>query len=134
MLNKFKKIIHPYIFCEHCGARIQWEINSNIKIEDSETVELSIPKQSPLLIPKKEIVFRPGKITRNPFFNFLRVQRQTNDGHSILDIARQGAIVWQQMTPEQKCPFIAEAHKCPRKKYSKRYKYRRVIKREKSFL
>lgn len=39
---------------------------------------------------------RPGKLTRNPFFNFLRIYRQQNCHLKTIEVARQGALKWNQ--------------------------------------
>lgn len=153
MLNKIKKIFHSHVQCENCGARIEIELNSrnsygetssssqqqplfidcekcgartNLKIiADNES---SNNKMGPNNTPK---MFRPGKITRNPFLNFLRAQRESSSAASILDISVEGASKWREMTPQQKCPYIAEAHHCPRRKYKRRpRKNRRMMKRK----
>lgn len=46
-----------------------------------------------------------GKITRNPFFNYLRLVRIKHPGVRAPDIAVIGANGWNHMTEEEKRPF-----------------------------
>lgn len=52
---------------------------------------------------------RVGKITRNPYFNFLRVVRKENFGLTIIEVARLGAEKWRNMSVVEKCPFYMQA-------------------------
>lgn len=46
-----------------------------------------------------------GKITRNPFFNYLRLVRIKHPGVRAPDIAIIGANAWNHMTEDEKRPF-----------------------------
>uniref|UniRef100_A0A182S5Q5 HMG box domain-containing protein n=1 Tax=Anopheles maculatus TaxID=74869 RepID=A0A182S5Q5_9DIPT len=59
---------------------------------------------------------RPGKTTRNPYLNFLRDYRRKNCHLSAVDIVRQGAEQWRQMTDEQKLPYVKIAFYTPLKR------------------
>lgn len=68
---------------------------------------------------------KPGVLTRNPFFNFLRKLRAENCGLTIIQIAKKGGIEWRGMTDAEKCPFVMQAFSTPRKH---RKKYRKSLK------
>lgn len=114
-----------YIQCENCLGRIDLVVNAQGTIKRE-----PLDGSSRVVVRNNEKSFRPGRVTRNPFLNFLRAQRETVHANSILDIAKEGAMKWREMTPVQKCPFIAEAHHCPRRKYSRRLKGERRIRRK----
>lgn len=48
---------------------------------------------------------RSGRITRNPFLNFLRDMRRTARGLSITEVASKGAELWRKMDEQQKQPY-----------------------------
>lgn len=53
----------------------------------------------------KRSCYREGKITNNPFLNFLRQYRKTHCGLSIIQIAKKGAQEWRCMSDKQKSMF-----------------------------
>lgn len=58
---------------------------------------------------KKPAVCKPGKITANPFFNFLRVFRQTHCGQQQQVVVQEAAMQWNRMSCEQKCHYTKQA-------------------------
>lgn len=79
---------------------------------------------------------RCGRITRNPFLNFLRDIRKNAKGLSITEVASKGAEIWRKMDDRQKQPYLQlakEARKMAgRSKHSKRRSKRRSNSRRKS--
>nr|XP_008197382.1 PREDICTED: protamine [Tribolium castaneum] len=61
---------------------------------------------------------RPGKVTRNPFFNYLRWFRKKHCGWSAVKVAVEGAKCWCRMSDQQRSKFYREACKAP--KFKKR--------------
>lgn len=55
--------------------------------------------------------YREGKLTRNPFFNYLRLYRKEHCGYTIIEIAKYGAKEWNKMSDCEKWPFIVEAYR-----------------------
>lgn len=49
--------------------------------------------------------FKVGKITANPFFNFLRDIRKTATGKSLQELTAQGAALWRRMSHNEKQPY-----------------------------
>jgi hypothetical protein len=58
---------------------------------------------------------KSGKLTRNPFLNFLREIRPTLCGHSVVQVAIEGGKRWRNMTDSQKLAYYQDARKVPRK-------------------
>ncbi|KAF7285475.1 hypothetical protein GWI33_010573 [Rhynchophorus ferrugineus] len=90
-------------------------------------------ENSPSKHPK---VRSPGKITRNPFFNFLRDFRAANRGLSISEISQKGAEAWRNMKREDKIAYYKMAKEAPspiksirlkKHKSNKRRRYNRKI-------
>uniref|UniRef100_A0A903VTR4 HMG box domain-containing protein n=1 Tax=Aedes aegypti TaxID=7159 RepID=A0A903VTR4_AEDAE len=50
-----------------------------------------------------------GKLTTNPFFNFLRDYRGKHPNLSVVDAAVEGASVWNRMGPEERAPYVKQA-------------------------
>ncbi|XP_053687295.1 protamine-like [Sabethes cyaneus] len=50
-----------------------------------------------------------GKKTRNPYLNFLRQFRSQHCAMAAVEIVRQGAAQWRQMTPEARAPYVTMA-------------------------
>lgn len=48
---------------------------------------------------------RVGKITTNPFLNFLREMRKTSKNMSVTQVVSKGAELWRKMDPQQKQPY-----------------------------
>lgn len=61
----------------------------------------------------------PDKITRNPFFNFLRDFRKCNQGLLAKEVAMQGADEWNSMEAESKSKYVVQAFHA-KKKYNRR--------------
>lgn len=72
---------------------------------------------------------RPGKITPNPFFNFLRVFRQKHCSWPVTKIAVEGARIWCRMSKCEKKKYRELACSAPRYKYKKRCKAKRKRRR-----
>ncbi|KAK9695040.1 Protamine and protamine like [Popillia japonica] len=49
---------------------------------------------------------RPGRITRNPFLNFLRDYRKNHCNMTVVQIACEGAKEWRAMSDEQKQQYM----------------------------
>lgn len=70
-----------------------------------------------LLIPSKTCVKKQkkrrkkGKVTNNPFFNFLRLFRSRHRDWSVPKIAVEGAKCWCAMTEAEKKKFYRQAHR-----------------------
>lgn len=47
-----------------------------------------------------------GKVTTNPFFNFLREFRGKNGSLTVVEAAVQGANVWNRMSAEERSPYV----------------------------
>lgn len=62
---------------------------------------------------------REGPVTRNPFFNYLRYKRSISCSHDVRVFTSEGAKEWKAMTDLEKCPYVMEAHKAP-KRYRRR--------------
>lgn len=56
----------------------------------------------------KKRCYRPGIVTRNPFFNFLRDYRKKVCGKSVIQIAVDGARIWNRMSENQKCIYMQQ--------------------------
>ncbi|KAF2901920.1 hypothetical protein ILUMI_04265 [Ignelater luminosus] len=69
-------------------------------------------------VPKKRL--RVGRITRNPFLNFLREFRMQNDGLGIIASAEAAGAIWRNMTQDKKEPYRKQAENAP--KSSRTYK------------
>lgn len=61
-----------------------------------------------------------GQVTRNPFFNFLRVFRKCSAGMSGKEIAVKGAEKWNAMDEKDKTKYIVQAFHTPKKYYKSR--------------
>lgn len=48
---------------------------------------------------------RSGRITKNPFLNFLRDMRRNARGLSVTEVASKGAELWRKMDEQQKQPY-----------------------------
>uniref|UniRef100_A0A1Q3G061 HMG box domain-containing protein n=1 Tax=Culex tarsalis TaxID=7177 RepID=A0A1Q3G061_CULTA len=57
---------------------------------------------------------RVGRISRAPFFNFVRTNRMRRPFPDMKTAVRQSALEWRSMTPDQKRPFQLEAESVPR--------------------
>lgn len=58
-----------------------------------------------------------GKVTRNPFFNFLRVFRKCHKNMSAKELAINGAAEWKTMSEQAKSKYIVQAFHTPKKYY-----------------
>ncbi|KAG4072421.1 hypothetical protein HA402_004353 [Bradysia odoriphaga] len=61
-----------------------------------------------------------GKVTRNPFFNFLRDFRKCRQGMSAKEIAVDGGEKWRAMDEKDKAKYIVQAFRTPKKYYRSR--------------
>lgn len=64
----------------------------------------------------------PDKITRNPFFNFLRDFRLCHKGLLAKEVAIQGAEEWNQMPEESRSKYNDQASNTPKKNYQRKQK------------
>ena len=54
-------------------------------------------------------VCKPGRVTVNPFFNFVREIRKISCGKLQKEIIKRAALLWHHMTLDQKCRFREKA-------------------------
>lgn len=59
---------------------------------------------------------RPGRVTRNSFFNFLRDFRKKCCGKSMIQIAREGGRVWRCLKGKEKEKYVQMACSAPKMK------------------
>ncbi|CAH1376217.1 hypothetical protein MTP99_017586 [Tenebrio molitor] len=57
---------------------------------------------------------RPGKVTRNPFFNYLRWFRKKHCGWNMIKVAVEGAKCWCKMSDQNRRKFYKEACSAPK--------------------
>ncbi|KAL9706437.1 hypothetical protein quinque_009955 [Culex quinquefasciatus] len=57
---------------------------------------------------------RVGRISRAPFFNFVRTNRMKRRFPDMKTAIRQSALEWRTMRPDQQLPFRLEAQSVPR--------------------
>ncbi|XP_057669286.1 protamine-like [Diorhabda carinulata] len=84
---------------------------------------------------KNPLTYRKGKITRNPFLNFLREVRKNSHGMNVIDIVVKGANLWRKMDPKDKKVYQEQAKSAPyrpRKRKSRR-SYTHYISRSRSY-
>lgn len=62
-------------------------------------------------IRDQNICFFPGKLTKNPFFNYLREFRKCNCGLTVTEQAAQAGQKWRCMSDQEKAPYIVQAYK-----------------------
>ncbi len=67
-----------------------------------------------------------GKVTRNPFFNFLRDYRRCHKNISAKEIAMDGAEKWRCMSDQGKAKYIVQAFHTPKKYYRRRASMQKV--------
>ncbi|CAH0564045.1 unnamed protein product [Brassicogethes aeneus] len=72
--------------------------------------------------PSKQM--KSGRITKNPYLNFMRDFRRNHGGMNIIDLTKQGAEMWRNMTEKQKAPYFAQAKQAPRR-YNRHKRRRR---------
>lgn len=98
-----------------------------------EMAESCDPKPTCDITPKcdESCSFEPeeglGKVTRNPFLNFLRDFRKCSAGMSAKDIAVQGAEKWNAMEECDKVKYIVQAFRTPKKYYKKKNKAMELV-------
>lgn len=63
-----------------------------------------------------------GKMTRNPFFNFLRDFRKCHQNELATVVATRGAEKWNCMSDEEKSKYVVQAFRTPKKYYRRRSK------------
>ncbi|ENN82475.1 hypothetical protein D910_09019 [Dendroctonus ponderosae] len=56
-----------------------------------------------------------GRVTRNPFLNFLRDMRRNTQGMSPIEVTQRGAEIWRNMTRAQKEPYCQMARQAERR-------------------
>ncbi|XP_044758503.1 protamine-like [Coccinella septempunctata] len=77
----------------------------------SDTSSLGSFIPSKTCVKKKKKRRRKGKITKNPFFNFLRMFRSRHSDWTVPKIAVEGAKCWCAMTEAEKKRFYKQAHR-----------------------
>ncbi|KAF2886943.1 hypothetical protein ILUMI_19230 [Ignelater luminosus] len=58
--------------------------------------------------------YKAGKITRNPFFNFLREYRSKNCGMTVIALAKAAGAIWRKMDATQREPYCKLAQSAPK--------------------
>ncbi|XP_045478210.1 protamine-like [Harmonia axyridis] len=84
--------------------------NSCSKSDSSQT-SLFIPSKTCDKKKRKKKKCKKGKITNNPFFNFLRLFRCKHRDWPVPKIAVEGAKCWCAMTEAEKKRFYRQAHR-----------------------
>lgn len=79
---------------------------------------------------RKRSCCRPGKLTRNPFLNFLREFRKAHCDWCPTKIAVEGAKCWCRLTECQKQKYRQQACSAPRTKRCRKKKRRRSCKKK----
>lgn len=76
------------------------------------------PRSSCHVKPRKSKVkcARPGRVTRNSFFNFLRDYRRQSCGKSMVTIAKEGARKWKCLSECEKKRYVDMACNAPKMK------------------
>lgn len=69
----------------------------------------------------------PHKITRNPFFNFLRDFRNCHKGVSAKVTAADGAQQWNTMSEKDKSKYIVQAFHTPKRNYRSKTKMSKEV-------
>ncbi|KAF7278610.1 uncharacterized protein LOC143190993 [Rhynchophorus ferrugineus] len=70
-------------------------------------------------------VHKTGRVTKNPFLNFLREMRKRTQGLTPIEITTKGAEIWRSMTKHEKEPYCALAKQAARRGRRRRRKSRR---------
>ncbi|XP_030753114.1 protamine-like [Sitophilus oryzae] len=70
-------------------------------------------------------ISRTGRITNNPFLNFLREMRKKTMGLSPTELSSKGAEIWRNMTKSEKEPYCLLARQARRRRKSRRRRRRR---------
>ncbi|CAG9831277.1 unnamed protein product [Diabrotica balteata] len=63
--------------------------------------------------PKNPVRYKAGRVTRNPFLNFLRIFRKNAEGMSVKDIAIEGGNIWRKMDKQEKKLYLDQAKLAP---------------------
>ncbi|CAH0559868.1 unnamed protein product [Brassicogethes aeneus] len=61
-----------------------------------------------MIIIQKLFNMKPGRVTRSPFFNFMRDYRRMNKGKAT-EMVKKGAGVWRNLDYTKKQPYIDQA-------------------------
>lgn len=71
-----------------------------------------VDKEEKVEQPRKQVSFhlkhkkyRTGKVTNNPFLNFMREVRKSAKGKSIFELTSQSAALWRKMGPKERLPY-----------------------------
>ncbi|XP_017784725.1 PREDICTED: protamine-like [Nicrophorus vespilloides] len=73
-----------------------------------------------------------GKVTRNPFLNFLRQYRTEHCDWKVVQVAVEGAKVWHRLPEPEKARYRQEACGAPKISYKKRIRSKRRRRRAKN--
>lgn len=73
---------------------------------------------------------KPGRITRNPFLNFMRDFRRAHKGMKATDVVKHGAELWRKMSDRQKSPYCIQAKNARKSSKSRRSRKRNTRKRK----
>ncbi|KAJ8941577.1 hypothetical protein NQ314_010351 [Rhamnusium bicolor] len=69
--------------------------------------------------------FRSGRVTRNPFLNFMRDFRKSNNGLKLTELTKRGAELWRKMNDRQKSPYCQLARQAPKRRSRRRRRRRK---------
>lgn len=64
----------------------------------------------------KRRTYKSGRVTRNPFLNFMRDFRKTRCGLKLTELTRKGAEVWRKMNNRQRSPYCHLARQAPKRR------------------
>ncbi|XP_050305129.1 protamine [Anthonomus grandis grandis] len=81
---------------------------------------------------KSSLGQRTGRITRNPFLNFLRDMRKNAQGMSPMELSMKGAEIWRGMTKSQKEPYCQLARQAARRRRRRSRRRRRHRRRSRT--
>lgn len=136
MIKKFLKSVRKF-FCSklktykrnryRCIPPPPSNSKSSVRSTTKPSSSSTTPKKHHTIkeIKEQNICFKPGKYTRNPFFNYLREYRKTHCGMTIVEQAVQAGAEWRCMSREEKCKYVVCVDGSPqrRKPYRRRSIY-----------
>lgn len=67
---------------------------------------------------------REGKVSRNPFINFLAEFRASRKGVKMAELSKQAGRVWRNMSMESKAPYLQMAQNAPKKRSGRKLQRR----------
>lgn len=87
---------------------VKFEVDVNVK---KKMVKFPVSR-------RKKARAKLGKITRNPFLNFLRYFRKTSGGLPMAQVTKNAGKQWRTMTERDRSPYRNMARKAPLRKKS----------------